>query len=167
MIIGVDPGTSGMLVCLKDNFEFVAALPMPTIKIGSKTRVNGAAIAGWIGGLKWDHTDNWHAFIEQVNAMPSGPAGSKRTMGAASAFTFGHNAGLVEGVLTGAGIPITLIHSQTWKKATGLTGTEKDAARSRAVQLYPEVRMLDLKGKGQALADAMFIARAGFKKMSE
>lgn len=42
-----------------------------------------------------------------------------------------------------------------------LIGYEKDAARSRAIQLYPGVRVLDLKAKGQAVADAMLIARYG------
>lgn len=37
----------------------------------------------------------------------------------------------------------------------------KDAARSRAIQLYPELRALDAKAKGQAIADALLIARFG------
>ena len=38
---------------------------------------------------------------------------------------------------------------------------DKDAARTRAIQLWPAWRDLDLKGKGQALADAALIARFG------
>ncbi|MGC8384986.1 hypothetical protein ACP3P8_23150 [Pseudomonas aeruginosa] len=47
------------------------------------------------------------------------------------------------------------------KKRAALQGQDKDAARARAIQLYPGVRDLDLKAKGQALADAMLIARFG------
>lgn len=162
MIIGIDPGCSGALVILHDDGEIVDTLLMPTIKVGTKSRVNGAAIAGWLQGHRIDHAlEPWHAYLEQVNAMPSGGPGSKRTMGTASAFTFGHAAGLVEGVVTGAGIPLTLVTPQAWKKKAGLIGQDKDAARSRAIQLYPGCRLLDLKGKGQALADAILIARHG------
>lgn len=167
MIIGIDPGCSGALVILQDDGGIVDTLLMPTIKVGTKSRVNGAAISAWV--------NNWilalspeeggrpeiHAYLEQVNAMPSGGPGSKRTMGTASAFTFGHAAGLVEGVVTGAGIPLTLVTPQAWKKKAGLIGQDKDAARSRAIQLYPGCRLLDLKGKGQAIADAILIARHG------
>lgn len=163
MIIGVDPGIGGALVLLFDDGEIADTLLMPTIKVGTKSRVNGAAIAAWLQSHRIDHAlEQWHAYLEQVNAMPSGGAGSKkRTMGTASAFTFGHAAGLVEGVVTGAGIPLTLVTPQAWKKKAGLIGQDKDAARSRAIQLYPGCRLLDLKGKGQAIADAILIARHG------
>jgi crossover junction endodeoxyribonuclease RuvC len=164
MIIGVDPGQSGALVALRQDGSIIETLLMPTIKIGTKTRINGAAIAGWLAKLMWDHTANWHAYLEQVNAMPSGPPGSKRAMGVGSAFSFGHSAGLVEGVLTGAGIPLTLVTPQAWKKTAGLIGSDKDAARSRAILLYPSCRILDLKGKGQAIADALLIARHGLSR---
>lgn len=47
------------------------------------------------------------------------------------------------------------------KKSAGLIGSDKDAARSRAIQLYPELRALDAKAKGRAIADALLIARFG------
>src|SRR5690606_14340133 len=89
----------------------------------------------------------------QVGAMPG--------QGVSSMFTFGHAAGVVEGLIQGLGIPYTLVTPQAWKRRAGLIGSDKDAARSRAIQLYPGVRVLDLKEKGQAVADAMLIARYG------
>lgn len=153
MIIGVDPGASGALVALNVHGSYVAHLATPTIKVGGKNRLNGAAIGAWFKALLWEHTEDFHAYIELVGAMPN--------QGRSSMFSFGHSAGLVEGVLTGAGIPITLVQPQAWKKAAGLIGTDKDAARSRAIQLYPALRALDAKIKGQALADAILIARYG------
>jgi crossover junction endodeoxyribonuclease RuvC len=54
-----------------------------------------------------------------------------------------------------------MVTPQKWKKAAGLIGTDKEAARARAIQLWPEWRALDTKGKGQALADAALISRYG------
>jgi crossover junction endodeoxyribonuclease RuvC len=50
-------------------------------------------------------------------------------------FTFGHAAGVAEGILQGLNIPYTLVTPQAWKKSAGLIGSDKDAARSRAIQL--------------------------------
>lgn len=158
MIIGIDPGCSGALVLLRDGGEYVDHMLMPTIKVGSNSRVNGAAVAArvkqWVDRFEHDYTAlAFHAFLEKVGAMPK--------QGVSSTFTFGHAAGLVEGVITGAGIPLTLVTPQAWKKKVGLIGQDKDAARSRAIQLYPGLRELDTKAKGQAIADAILIARHG------
>jgi crossover junction endodeoxyribonuclease RuvC len=148
MRIGIDPGCFGAIVVLYPDGGVHAHALMPTFKNGKSSRVNGAALASFLrehGGA--------HAFLESVHAMPK--------QGVSSVFTFGHAAGVAEGILQGLGIPYTLVPPQTWKKRAGLIGTDKDAARSRAIQLWPNWRELDLKGKGQALADAALIARFG------
>ena len=146
--IGIDPGCSGALVVLKDG-AYVAHMLMPTLKVGTKTRVNGAAIKAFLE----EYTHGSHVYLEQVGAMPG--------QGVSSMFTFGHAAGVVEGIVQGLGLPYTLVTPQKWKKVAGLIGSDKDAARSRAIQLFPDVRDLDFKGKGQAIADAMLIAMVG------
>jgi crossover junction endodeoxyribonuclease RuvC len=145
-ILGIDPGCSGALVLVTEQGGYIDHLAMPTIKVGTKSRVNGAAVAAWVRqyGIA-------HAYLEQVGAMPG--------QGTASMFTFGHAAGVAEGILQGLNIPYTLVTPQAWKKSAGLIGSDKDAARSRAIQLYPELRALDAKAKGQAIADALLIAR--------
>lgn len=147
-VLGIDPGCSGALVLVTEQGGYIDHLAMPTIKVGTKSRVNGAAVAAWVRqyGIR-------HAYLEQVGAMPG--------QGTASMFTFGHAAGVAEGILQGLNIPYTLVTPQAWKKSAGLIGSDKDAARSRAIQLYPELRALDAKAKGQAIADALLIARFG------
>lgn len=147
-VLGIDPGCSGALVLVTEQGGYIDHLAMPTIKVGTKSRVNGAAVAAWVRqyGIR-------HAYLEQVGAMPG--------QGTASMFTFGHAAGVAEGILQGLNIPYTLVTPQAWKKSAGLIGSDKDAARSRAIQLYPELRALDAKAKDQAIADALLIARFG------
>jgi crossover junction endodeoxyribonuclease RuvC len=122
---------------------------MPTFKVASRSRVNGAALASFLNCYR----HGTHAYLEAVHAMPG--------QGVTSMFTFGHAAGVAEGLLQGLGIPYTLVTPQQWKKRAGLIGADKDAARSRAIQLWPSWRELDAKIKGQALADAALIARFG------
>lgn len=151
MIIAIDPGASGACVALDDEGQIVGHIPMPTYKAGKTTHVNAAALAGWIHS----HRDASKVFVERVGAMPG--------QGVSSMFAFGHSAGVVEGVVGALGIPLVLVTPQAWKKAHGLIGKDKDEARTRAAQLYPWERTFDLKGKGQALADAVLIGLWGLK----
>lgn len=149
MRIGIDPGASGAIVVMDDAFRLIEWTTMPTIKIGAQTRVNGAEVAAMLRGFTLAD-----AYLEQVGAMPG--------QGVASMFSFGHAAGTVAGVLAAMCIPVTLVTPQSWKKRAGIaSGSDKDAARSRAIQLWPAWRDLAAKGKGQALADAALIARYG------
>ena len=148
MTIGIDPGISGAVVAL-ENGAPVEWLRMPVMSGGGKSRrVNTAALAAWIA----DRAPA-AAFVEAVGAMPG--------QGVASMFTFGRAAGAVDGVLGALGVPVTYLTPQAWKRAAGLIGKDKDAARGRAVQIWPAWRALDKKGEGQALADAALIAWAG------
>lgn len=161
LIIGIDPGSTGCIVVTDDTGKYIAHMDMPTIVVGTKTRVNAAAIAGWLRAVMtaqpYHHMTLCHAFIEQVGAMAKD--GVKQ--GASSMFTFGYAAGAAYGVIAGMGIACTFLTPQAWKKSVGLINTVKDAARSKAILLYPDLRALDAKGKGGALADALLIARHG------
>jgi crossover junction endodeoxyribonuclease RuvC len=149
-LIGIDPGISGAVVVLQSaaHPEPIEWMRMPSVKVGKSSRVDCAALARFLADF-----DAGHAYIEQVHAMPG--------QGATSMFTFGHAAGAVEGVIAAMMIPVTLVTPQRWKGLAGLIGKDKDAARSRAIQLWPRWDALGKKGEGQALADAALIARFG------
>jgi crossover junction endodeoxyribonuclease RuvC len=146
-VIGIDPGASGAIVLLEDG-EPIEWLLMPTMKVGSTTKVNAAALSRFIYDC-----DVKVAFVEHVHSMPK--------QGVSSSFNFGHSCGVVEGVLGAFEVSIELVTPQKWKKAAGLIGSDKDAARVKAIQMWPKWQCLDKKGQGQALADAALIARFG------
>ena len=145
--LGIDPGISGAVVLLCDD-QPIEWMRMPTITIGKSKRVDAAELGGFVR----HHTIN-HAYVELVHAMPG--------QGVASMYAFGHACGAVDGLLAALHIPVTFVRPQAWKKAAGLIGTDKDAARSRAIQLWPSWSELGKKGEGQALADAALIALFG------
>lgn len=143
-VLGIDPGLSGAFVML-DGKEVIEWGLMPTMVEGSSNRVNGAALASL-----WRFLNIDIAYMEQIGARPG--------QGVTSMFTFGHAAGTVRGVLGALEIPVRMVTPQAWKKHVGLLNKDKDAARSLAIQLWPQWRDLDKKGQGQALADAALIA---------
>jgi len=147
--IGIDPGVSGALVAINDQGSIIDVLLMPTYKEGTKSRVNGAAMATWL----IQHTDAQSCFVEKVHAMPG--------QGVSSMFNFGHSLGVIHGVVLTLGLSMREVTPQSWKKHHGLIGTDKDAARTAAIKIYPKEVILNAKGKGQALADALLIARYG------
>jgi crossover junction endodeoxyribonuclease RuvC len=147
-LIGIDPGISGAIVILGAGMTPIEWLRMPSLKVGKASRVDCAALARFLQDY-----DNGLAYVEHVGSMPG--------QGVASMFTFGHATGSVEGVLAALMIPVTLVSPPTWKRRAGLIGTDKDAARSRAIQLWPRWDALGKKVEGQAFADAALIARFG------
>ena len=146
-VLGVDPGLAGAFVLLEDAQPIEWGV-MPTKVEGSNKRINASALAA-----VWRFANIDVAYLEQVGAMPN--------QGVTSMFTFGHATGTIRGVLGALEIPVRLVTPQAWKKGAGLLNKDKDAARSLAIQLWPDWRVLDKKGEGQALADAALIARYG------
>lgn len=146
-LIGIDPGISGAVVVLKDGSMPVpvAWLRTPTMQEGKASRVDCAQLARFLRPYI-----TGSVAIERVGAMPK--------QGVVSMFTFGHAAGAAQGVVCTMGIPMTLVTPQRWKSRAALIGKNKDAARSRAIQLWPTWAALGTKGEGQALADAALIA---------
>ena len=147
MIVGIDPGASGAIVIMEHN-QPIEWIRMPTMKMGSTTRVNAAAVAHFLQAYQIKK-----AYVENVHSMPK--------QGVASSFNFGHSCGVLEGVLAACGIPIHMVTPQSWKKRAGLIGQDKDAARTQAIRLWPRWHSLSKKLEGQALADAALIAVFG------
>ena len=144
LIIGIDPGKSGAVAAITEAGAVVRLDDTPLVAGGYDV----AAMAGMLSTYRPE--DVALVVLEQSQAMPG--------QGVTSMFTFGHAAGVVEGVVCGAMLPHHKVTPQAWKKGVGLIGTDKDAARSRAIQLWPWWKELGKKGAGQALADAALIA---------
>ena len=149
--IGIDPGLSGAIVVFQDDLP-TEWYRMPTMKTGSANRVNAAALAAIIRRSIFDDEET-RAYVELVSSMPG--------QGVASMFSFGHSAGVIQGVLGAYRMPVKMVTPQSWKKRAGLIGKDKEASRTLAIQMWPEWRDLDKKGVGQAFADAAFIALFG------
>lgn len=158
VIIGIDPGCSGAVVVYHYLAGTIDFLLMPTVENGKSTRVNGLAIREFlVETCRSYKQDEIHVFMERVSAIRK----EGRMQGGTSMFTFGHAAGIAEGVLAGLGLPVTLVMPAVWKRHCGLLKQEKDASRLLCLNFYPGLPELKKKGKGQAISDALLIARYG------
>jgi crossover junction endodeoxyribonuclease RuvC len=149
--VAIDPGLSGAIVFM-ENDSPIEWHRMPTMKTGSANRVNAPALAAMIRPY-WLLNKKLYAYVELVGSMPG--------QGVASMFSFGHSAGVIQGVLGAFEIPVSMVTPSQWKKRAGLVGQDKDASRVLAIQMWPFWRELDKKGAGQAYADAALIAIHG------
>lgn len=148
--IGIDPGNTGAIALLRDG-AFAEVFDMPTMQRGAKgnkQQVNATELARILRELP-----PCMAYIEQVGVMPGN--------GAVSMFNFGHGCGAIEGALAALGIPREFVTPQKWKKTFGLIGSEKDCARTKAIQLMPAAPLARVKDGGRA--DALLIALHGWR----
>jgi hypothetical protein len=107
--------------------------------------------------------DAHHAIFERVHAMPG--------QGVSSMFTFGHNVGMVEGILRAFGVPYSTVTPQTWQKEihAGIDKKldPKERSRQAAVRLFPhsDFRKSDrCKKAHDGIVDAVLIAEYARRK---
>ena len=154
IIIGVDPGVSGGISIL-ENKKVLEIFDMPTMIDGKKNKkqINGAEVANIIR-RQLDLTKDIVIIVEHVNAMPG--------QGVTSMFNFGQSFGVIKGISAALNVPLYLIRPARWKKHFDLLKTNKDASRTKAIQIYPMISDKISKKKDSNKADAILIARYFF-----
>lgn len=155
MIIGIDPGLSGALAVLYLNtLTVVADLPIMAVGKGTgavRNQINAAGFRALIMQLPVE--EPCIVYIEKISAMPE--------QGIAGAFSIGDTVGCLRGVVAAMGLPIEWVTPQSWKKYFNLP-RDKEAARAKAIQLYPGAP-LELK-KHHNRAEAILLARYGWEQ---
>lgn len=149
-VLGVDPGTTGAIVLLDTDIGAIRAFDTPSGKAGPKGRsviVDGIFARHVKALLPIDV-----AVIEDVHSMP--------TDGSASAFKFGTAFGIIRGIVAANEVRVVFVSPAKWKARLGLTGKEKDAARLKAIELFPRQANLFARKKDHARADAVLLAYA-------
>ena len=151
LIFGIDTGISGAISIFKNN-KFVEVLDMPTMIDGKKNKrqVNGAQFAHIIKVYSNGYDGEMSVIVEQVNAMPG--------QGVTSMFNFGQSFGVIKGVCSALNIPIYFVRPLKWKKYFDLVKTNKDASRTKAIQIYPHISDKISRKKDSNKADAILIA---------
>ena len=152
LIIGIDPGISGS-ICFFQDGVVKDVIEMPTMTDGkkSKKQVNGSQIFNEINErIKKIDKTNIKVVIEQVSAMPG--------QGVTSMFNFGQSYGILKGMCSAMQLPMYFVRPAKWKKYFNLINSEKDASRTKAIEIFPYFSSNLAKKKDSNKADAILIA---------
>ena len=152
LIIGIDPGISGSICFLQDG-KIVDVVEMPTMTEGKKNKkqVNGSQIVNEISEkIKKLDKREIKVVIEQVSAMPG--------QGVTSMFNFGQSFGILKGICSSMQLPMYFVRPAKWKKYFNLINSEKDASRTRAIEIFPYFSNQLSRKKDSNKADAILIA---------
>ena len=151
-IIGIDPGISGS-ICFFDDGKILDVIEMPTMNDGkkSKRQVNGSQIFNEITKrIEKIDKNNVKVIIEQVSAMPG--------QGVTSMFNFGQSFGILKGICSAMQLSMYFVRPAKWKKYFNLINAEKDASRTKAIEIFPYFSTYLSKKKDSNKADAILIA---------
>ena len=152
LIIGIDPGISGS-ICFFQDGKIIDVVEMPTMTEGKKNKkqVNGSQIFNEISTrIKGLDNKDIKVVVEQVSAMPG--------QGVTSMFNFGQSFGILKGICSAMQLPIYFVRPAKWKKYFNLINSEKDASRTRAIEIFPYFSGQLSKKKDSNKADAILIA---------
>ena len=152
LIIGIDPGISGS-ICFLDNGKILEVVEMPIMTDGKKNKkqVNGSQVYNEITKrIKQFEKNQIRVVIEHVSAMPG--------QGVTSMFNFGQSFGILKGICTAMQLPMYFVRPAKWKKYFNLLNSEKDASRTRAIEIFPYFSSQLSKKKDSNKADAILIA---------
>ena len=160
IIFGIDPGVSGAICVLKKG-KILEVYEMPTMIDGKKNKrqVNGAEVANIFNKAINDNIklidgkieNEVKVVVEHVTAMPG--------QGVTSMFNFGQSFGVIKGICAALKLPIFFVRPVKWKKFFNLIKTNKDASRTKVIEMFPNISSQLSKKKDSNKADAILIAR--------
>jgi crossover junction endodeoxyribonuclease RuvC len=152
LVIGIDPGITGSL-CFFEDGKIVDLIEMPNMADGKKQKkqVNGAQIYNEIL-LRTKNVEkkNIKVVIEHVSAMPG--------QGVTSMFNFGQSFGVLKGICSAMQLSMHFVRPAKWKKYFNLINAEKDASRTKAIEIFPYISNQLSRKKDANKADAALIA---------
>ena len=157
LIIGIDPGISGS-ICFFQDGVIKDVVGMPTMIEGKKNKkqVNGSQIYNEISEkIKNVDKKNIKVVIEHVTAMPG--------QGVTSMFNFGQSFGIIKGICSAMQLSVYFVRPAKWKKYFNLINSEKDASRTRAIEIFPYYSSHLSRKKDSNKADAILIASFFFE----
>ena len=160
IIVGIDPGIAGA-ICFFSDGKVIDVIDMPTMAEGKKNKkqVNGRQIYNEIMLIKNKFkNEKMSVIVEQVSAMPG--------QGVTSMFNFGQSFGVIKGICSAMELPIFYVRPAKWKKHFNLINSEKDASRTKVIEMFPRISNKLSRKKDNNKADAILIAQY-FEKTRE
>jgi len=152
LIIGIDPGISGA-ICFFEDGQINEIIDMPVMADGKKNKrqINGPQVYNEVlKRINKFPKKDIIVVIEQVSAMPG--------QGVTSMFNFGQSFGVLKGICSAMQLSMYFVRPAKWKKYFGLIKTEKDASRTKVIEIFPYISSQLSRKKDSNKADAILIA---------
>ena len=149
--LGIDPDLSGALAIVETINgvpALIDAIDMPSTGTGAKARVDIIAAAQWIA----KHAPST-AYVERAQAFPGQGASSRILLRSGRRRHRGRRSRC-------ARFPLILVEASGWKRRLHLPGKDKEAARQKALQLFPSQHALLARKKDHGRAEAALIVVA-------
>jgi len=151
IIFGIDPGVRGA-ICVQKEGKILEVYEIPTMIDGKKNKrqVNGAEVTNIF--LKELHNEGKaKVVVEHVTAMPG--------QGVTSMFNIGQSFGVLKGICAALKLPIYFVRPVKWKKHFNLIKTNKDASRTKVIEIIPYISSKIARKKDSNKADSILIAK--------
>ena len=129
IIVGIDPGISGAL-CFFSNGNVIDVIDMPTMAEGKKNKKQV----------------NGRQIFNEILNIKNTFAGHKINV-------------VVERICSAMELPIFYVRPAKWKKYFNLINAEKDASRTKVIEMFPKISQKLSRKKDNNKADAILIAK--------
>lgn len=159
VIIGIDIGMRGALAVV-DQQAARSVEDLPLITTETDKRLNGLMLYGML--LPWSVSGR--VVAEDIRPRPSDSRGHGNTMHSQGSLM--RSRGIVEAVCDVLELRIEWVQPQSWKRAYGLLGSNKEASRQTALALMPEMAHLMARKRDEGRAEALLIARYGMQRFA-
>ena len=155
-ILGIDPGLSGGLSIIDDQFNLIDCIPMPTVFVDAKKRrIDPRPVFDFISLHQPELT-----VVEMVGARPG--------QGVVSMFNFGDAFGVVRAVAECLCPDVRYARPQEWRGHQSLSGLSKEQIAEVAYEVFQAEAIYGKTRAGKravrdGISDSLMIAKYGVR----
>jgi hypothetical protein len=161
IVISIDPGLTGAVAFLGDNWVKVVDLPTAPIETEGKIkrRTCGPRLQELLLANIPDGETDVHAVMEMLSVGGQHDVEKKQNL----LISQGRTVGVIECLLECMGLDVARVYAQSWKRFYGLGGKQTDGenpearARELATTLYPSLGLDLRRGCDHNRAEAVLI----------
>lgn len=156
-VLGIDPGITGGMAVVGLMFQSACDIPVQTMVNSNRKEImiDAFKLREKIWALKRRVLGSGAElviYVEKTQPMKDS---------AMTAFSMGLSRGIILAVIATLEIPFVQVPPPKWKKFHGLIHCDKDASRTLAIQLYPDMKSVLNRKKDHNRAEALLIAAYG------
>jgi crossover junction endodeoxyribonuclease RuvC len=151
LTIGIDPGLSGAIAAIGDDWQLILCADLPVIRSGKLAWIDSNEMTSLL--MQCRNGRPAQIMLERSQPMPR--------QGVSSTFTTGVVMGSILAACQRAAIPLQMVTPSAWKRAMGL-GADKSASLDKARLLFPTAELDRVKDHNRA--EALLLAYFGLSQ---